>query len=140
MSVFFEPTKVSSSSSSPTCGISLSVGALLQLLTQLFDPIDNGGVMDTFDPFDTTKPHAINVHCQAFSFDVIRVTLGRIVDINELPTTIGADVMGAYLFSFHSYGYELSCSVGIAFLKSSLHISIMQRRIFSSPRQKTEAS
>jgi hypothetical protein len=45
--------------------------------------------MHTFDPFNATKAHAINVHFQAFPFHFITVSLRWFIAINELAIALG---------------------------------------------------
>lgn len=63
------------------------------MFTQLFNPVNERGVMYTFDSFDGTKSHAINIHLQAFLLDVLGVALWWTVNINKLTTTLGANVI-----------------------------------------------
>jgi hypothetical protein len=49
--------------------------------------------MHTFDPFDTSKTHAIDIHFQAFSFHLIAVASGGFITINKLATAIDTDVI-----------------------------------------------
>jgi hypothetical protein len=48
--------------------------------------------MDSFDSFNPPKAHTIEIHLQAFLFEVFGITFGRIVDINKLPTAGSANV------------------------------------------------
>jgi hypothetical protein len=49
--------------------------------------------MHACDALNAAKSHAIDIHFQALGFDLIRVSFGRRVDINELATTIYANVI-----------------------------------------------
>lgn len=73
----------------PTSGMSLIHWCIRQALTKLFNPINKRGMVNAFDSLNTTKPHAVDVHFEAFLLDVIAVGFRGIIGINELTVTIG---------------------------------------------------
>ncbi len=77
---------------------SLPITDIGQQASDLFDPVDDTGVMmHAFDSFDRPKARTIDIHSQAFAFDFLRVAFGWLIAIYELPPTIDANVI---LFTF----------------------------------------
>lgn len=64
--------------------------------------------------FDTRTAHAVNIHFQAFSFDLISVAFRWFLALDEQATTSNTNVMSVYLVSFHFYGYGCNRILGIA--------------------------
>lgn len=49
--------------------------------------------MHTFNSLDIAKAPTVNIHFQAFPFDIIAVASGSLTTINELATTIDTDMI-----------------------------------------------
>jgi hypothetical protein len=64
--------------------------------------------------FDTPKADAVNIHFQAFSFDLISVAFRWFFGLDELATTSNTNVMSVYLVSSHFYRYGCNRLLGIA--------------------------
>jgi len=54
-------------------------------------------MMNSLDPFNAAKSHAIDIHFEAFPFDILTVASRRFTGDNKLSATIHANVI---LFTF----------------------------------------
>jgi hypothetical protein len=97
--VFFEPTNVSSSSNSPTtCGPSplwyrlWSIG-IWEQFSDLFDPGYYRRVMNSFDPFDSSKAHTVDIHFKTFSFHFVAVAFICLITLNKLAIAINTNMI-----------------------------------------------